>query len=438
MFKINIADATPIDLSNVYETLNQEIITQSTTDNIYVADKSVLDFMLLSFNDDKKKNISMFTDGKHLEIQFRDLNEIYQKFTIYRTKMFYLSLINKMHLLESIKIINYDNGDKFMKLFHYDEMKLQAETLEIFLRFYFNFNIITACLGDLISIFKYLKDSNINNMIIRENNFFINKIKNKLKIFDYYFSVFNEKFNKYLPSIKNLLCFIEDKLVDVKNFEYFKDNYEKHIDSCKLELEKSQIFVSNVLNDFDTKIECTYFIAFGNYENKIAIKGISNYIYMDANELYDLTPKNISYNDSLLAIITESQIHEIFNFCQEYNSKFIKVYFDCIGKQVKFIYSIDEELPSDKIYLKINNIPKYTRILNSTINNRSKELLIVKHENHNILTWLKQYSYYDNYTNKELINFIYCTVFVNQNRNLKDSRLSFENLAFETSYNMYN
>lgn len=438
MFRINIVDTIPIDLSNIYETLNREVIPESVIES-NIDNNSILNFMLLAFDDKNIKNSSIFTDNKYLNIQFKDLYETYQKFTIYRIKMLYLNLNNKMHLLESIRMIDYDSGNKFMKLFNYEEIKTQADTLEIFLKFYFNFNILLECFDELMSKFRYLNSAKINNMVIRENHLFISKIKGKIKILSSYCLLFNDSFDRYLSSINNFFMFMENRLSDIKNFEYFKDDYEETIANCKLELEKSQSFINSMLNDFDTKIKCTYFIAFGNYETKIIITGISNYIYMNVSELYDLNPKNISYDDSFLAKITEAQICDIFNFSLDYNSRFIHVYFNNLSMFIKFIYTIDEEIPDNKVYLKIENIPKYNRILNSMITSKSKQMLIISHKDYSILNWLKKLSYYDHYTNKELLNHIYNIVFVNQDKYLNDNILSsFEKLAYRTSYDTYN
>ncbi len=300
-----------------------------------------------------------------INIPFDEIKRIYDEFAIYRIKMQYMILNNKIFVLDCINFLNKDRGKEFFKYFNYDSLLKKETIMKTCLKIYLYIYHLIHSINILIDKFRQLRYKKDNNQIIKQEdcNFNID-IENLLES-ELFINLFVGTYNKYLDELYEIITFIKNKITKIKNYiimEINIDEIDNIILECQSQLLTVELFIDKIIFDVDPHIRCEYDILLGEFENnhKIRKLGIFTYTYLSCENGLDLSLDNNTYDDDLLNHITPNELNDLLDYRNKKNSDcYFKLYTKQLG-QLKniFHYHIDEDIEIGNAKLVISNLPK--------------------------------------------------------------------------------
>ena len=310
----------------------------------------------------------LFIDNK-MVLRYKDIMDTYNNLAILRIRMNYLILNMKIHILESLSLINYTKGNRFRSLFNYNKLQYDNKVMTIIIELY--------CLAyEVIDNLYLLK--NIYNQYQANSSGFLKTIENLdldyLKNI-YYKSNVNSinEFNKYYNELNNISIFA------INFLQQLKENNKQHIDILSNDLDIRIHGVKNIINkliiEYDPHLECQYYMVLGSSnDTNIYPIGISASIYLGCDEEISLETKNINFDDTYLNTMEEKDFRDIFVMKKVDSSfpHFLQIIPNTLKiNNLKFNYYICDAIPNNNINLTIDGLPNGYRFLSSIIKNNN-------------------------------------------------------------------
>ncbi|ANB50507.1 hypothetical protein [Powai lake megavirus] len=354
---------------------NDTVCNSETTTNINASEIPVV----LNYGDAIKKvevNEPIFSrinlvDGK-LVVSYHDLTQIYQLFAIYRIKMQYLILNRKIHVLNSMHIINPIKANKFKQILAYDEMCKQEQNMK---------NCIDICmdLNQLLECYKLCIDFLI---LARRTSKHTDEYKNSLNIFISKYHKIQDLEIYFFDESENIYANYRDtiiKLVDQMKYVYEKytiiNQQEALILSSKISVMYFEVdkLMSEILSNNDVNIDCEYYIIItDDINNPIKPYAIRNFTYIYCHDDITLSTMNINLDDLRLNNMTIQDFDNMFNQIDRNNEDdFIRIYknnngsFECIN----FNFDLQYPISGPNIKIEISDLPINVFVSTSIIHN---------------------------------------------------------------------
>ena len=303
--------------------------------------------------------------NNEIVIPFDEIKKIYDEFAIYRIKMQYMILNNKIFTLECINFLNKDRGKEFFKYFNYESLLKKETIMKTCLEIYFSMHHIIQYINIIIDKFRQLRYKKDNNQVIKQEDCNFNTDIEKLLESDIFINLFVGTYSKYVNELDGIITFIKNKIIKIKNYSITEINiaeFDNIILECQTQLLTVESFINKIIFDNDPHIRCEYDIVLGEFENNQKIKklGIFTYTYLSCETNLDLSLDNNTYDDNLLIHITPEELDDLFNYRNKNNSDcYFKIYTKQLGQSKNvFHYKIDEDIEIGNAKLVISNLPK--------------------------------------------------------------------------------
>jgi len=398
--------------------------------------------------------------------------------------MQYLILNRKMHLLETINIMNRTKGLLFKQKFKYEKILLEQNEMKRCLSIYIELQIILKLLTE-----------NHKSIAIQ------NELMAHVEYINREDDLFNDQFAKYKSDIMKSLSFVKNynkqfnendlRNTNTANPQINKDDSQINEDELQSMIQFAIICINDLIDQLikknDPHIECEYFITVQNCKSvepmgsvllaqcgsttPIIPNGICSSLYLDCHEQINLSTENELLDESYLRSITEKDFKELFEI-KKINSNsnhFIDLWVrESQFKYLRINFIIDEKVLTGgstikTTTIKIIDLPQNSRMRTSIINN---EMRIVNckssdnYRNHTIILkdyWLtacinnldqisledynmihsdlkKRYTYKKTNTNKFVVDYVFNELVSHNVRLVTPNMLkSFRDLARDTS-----
>ena len=314
--------------------------------------KKIIDSTIINTNDDKNSN-QLFIDD-NLVIDYREIETVYQSYAIDRIHIHYLNLSRKIDILDHA-------GSDIKAEFEYNKLCNQKEIMKYCCYIYMQITHLISTSDSSIIILQNMTGYN-KTIMDRTKLITVDKINDLRMIFldlQYYSnSIFNE-FAIKLGLVKKLF----------KNFISVPDTIHNKIGQLKNIVEKLSESETFLLNNFDPKINCDYYVEFKRQPGgNIIPKGISSYAYHTVGnitmKLYD--------KEKIDNYLTSTHINNLFN--QKYKSDSSNIIYICpfcesdMGP-IHIKFTIVDDIPFAKGGVDIYNMPEGVKSLTSMISN---------------------------------------------------------------------
>lgn len=335
-----------------------------------------VDYSVIMHNEPVKKEINIFSLIKDnvLSLKFNDIKEMYRVFAPYRIKLQYLTLTRKINTIDKLKNINLEKGTRFEKIYQYQNMVEDKETLSKCIDICIELSHIQylfdeSGLGLVMKLCQEVIDNNKNNF--NQPNIWnaIDEAVNAFKKNNKIANMFVDQYQIFQNDIKRMFSYAIDvlnkiKLADEKIFDQIKDNVSK------INQKINQI-IDEIVDMNDPHQLCNYHVTLTNSEHDcIQIDGLSSWIYISCNDDIDLDADIDLLDDEILNHISVNDLSNYFNQnIVPDNEYFIKLYLSNHAQNiVPIYYDIDETVANhDKTQVKISGLPDGSKIISSYI-----------------------------------------------------------------------
>lgn len=446
----------PVEFPSLYEKKTQE--NKTIINFRYVINKGE--------NMDQKKTLF---SGDHLILSWYDVQKMYQSYAIFRIRLQYIILKRKISTLNLIEKEYPEKGKHFKDIFKYEDLVLEEEKMRICIMIWMLFEEFDL-FGEKNILAKYLekcRTSLENNVILEKNkNDDILKIKSLYSQCKNIIGLISKDFQKYIPFFRELLDFVNAILKEtivIENIFCLKNRLST-IHGMILDT-MQQIIMEN-----DPHIDCDYYVQLSakRKTGPICNLGIGSSVFVLCNSPIDLTTKNKKINYESIDDITEEYLRDYFEKKKPSDDYYINLDMRNYkssssitpkSKCINIYYCIDEEIPKEKIFVKIIDLPKNIYVTASILynynlerkidiapipgrnkmwlNNRSKELMN-EEEYQSLDPQLKKYyKYNDTSKNIFIVDYLFNSLLKEDQNNkyIKPYMLeSFRDLAIHTSY----
>lgn len=403
------------DIKNVSGSSNslqekQKIISQDDS-NENQEKKSIINYnhLILSKalpNNTSDGDKSIFVDDK-IVIPFHDIQEIYNFFGIYRIRMRYLILNRKMHLLETLNLLNPAKSLIFNRIFDYDDAVVEELHLRKCLTICMNLPFVMECINMLVHLLNecntnLLSKNIINNLIDEVNCYYedIAHIKN----------LFVDDFSKYYSDIDAYMQFIGTVLKKISNATNDKILY--FISEASIINSRIDTLIDKIVFENDPHIDCDYYVSLRNDQgNLFQSYGLSTSIYLSCDDEINLSTQNESMDDIVLSHISEEMFSRFFSKkhfnvfdCDQNDAYFMKI--NLRGRKYQSIsinYFMEDILPKAQMTMKIINLPQDSSMYSSVLHNHDldEKIEIVVPMKVHIDNWTKRATHNNLYNMSE-------------------------------------
>lgn len=318
----------------------------------------------------------LFVSNK-MEISYNDIKKMYDDYGIYRIQMQYVLLNRKIHIIDTISLVNIEKGEKFKKYFDYGYLIQTENKMKICLEI---FIATEKILSFAESLQKFLKEyAQRGNSFIKSAEKTLKELNITMHDLMYVNDLFRDIFSQYQSPIKNYFIFVEKLLNQIRSGININSNINADIKKNTTMIDEIKKNNKKIIEDFDPHINCDYCISFGSYnESNITPIGLANSVYIPCDEI-SFYIQNKHLNDHILRTITEKELESLFTKNKKMKNfkYFISIWIkhpSC--KKIYIKFNIDEEIPCSKINPKIIGLPPKSLVLSSIIHNENSNDLL--------------------------------------------------------------
>jgi hypothetical protein len=322
---------------------------------------------------------SLFTNG-FLLLSFNEIQKMYNSYAIFRIRLHYVVLNRKINILDTIDREFPDKGKYFKEVFGYNDLILSVKRMEICIMVWMLFNDFNL-LNEKNTITKYLEKCNTilktNNLEKIKNDYIYEEIKSLHIRCENIINLMSNCLQKYLSVFRDLSEFTQIILNDIFTLKNISHLMEKMVTIRR----KIMDINHQIIMDNDPHIECDYYVQLSAKHkfNIIRMLAISSLVFIRCDSPIDLSTKNKKIDPKELYDITEEKLRNYFN--KRINSDDYYINLDmrfCTSpfpkiRYLNIYYCIDEEIPNEKIFVKITDLPKNVHVLASVLYNRKLE-----------------------------------------------------------------
>lgn len=332
---------------------------------------------------DGQSEKSLFTDDK-LIIDYQDICQLYDSCAIYRIRMQYLILNRKIHLLDSLFVVDQTKGNWFKTRFDYNDLCKKELQMKNCIQICGGIDDLTdyiSKIGNLLNSYRNIL--NRNNLSqptsltkLKSQLIDIQTMRGELNLESFFSGELHKYSQIYLDVIKTTNTIIDylNRLNDSNSDtgETF-ENYSNLIDTCH---ESVDDLINKIVTDTDPHLKCDYYVEFdSNTENFMTMYGLANNFYLDCENEIDLSTNNLYLTNPQLVSLTERNFRELFDekFISEADY-FISIWTkDSKMGNLYMCVSIADQIPFKKGQIEIVNYPPDCGILTSMLRNPDLE-----------------------------------------------------------------
>lgn len=334
-----------------------------------------------NYADEENPTIKPLFTGDKIFVDFHDIERIYKEFGIYRIRLQYLLLNKKIHILDSLSMLNHEKGTHFKNYFGYEKMVKDSIIFGKCIFACMCINMILVYLEEVKDLLKKYKTC--ENFIITDHTQKLGLKLNQLKSIGsiltqtgknlaelYEDRALINKYGTYSTDYNKILSQVQ--LLSGRLPAVSKKNINDLVKKCTgLSLDTKNL-IEKIVEDHDPHIECQYSVYFKcSTGSNIFPMGIYHSMYLDCGDDIDLSTRNRSLGDPMLQTISLEEMQSYFSKNKNNNQNtFIRIWV----KHPKYMYYninyyIAEEVPTSKVEIKLHNLPRESHALTSTFYN---------------------------------------------------------------------
>lgn len=311
-------------------------------------------------NNNIQANMQLFADD-NLVLKYTDILKMRDQFAIYRIRMQYLLLNIKIHILDSLYMLDQEKATQLKSSLGYDKFMQDKMVYG---------NIIEICilLNETLQKLKNLSNLLQENIHNPHNTTIL---KNFMETFNYQNVKYdinniiitsNNIFDKYVTNIYELLESIQDYIHSIYSESINHREIQTHI------MNNIDVLLEIIIQDFDPKIDCQYYVNIDSSNQFIFTPiAISSSIFLDCSQPISLATQNKNIDDEILLSLDQQKFNSLFyeREFRNYTDYFIRIYNG--SNKIKINFNILDPVPDKNFMPKIIGLPSGSKFLSNII-----------------------------------------------------------------------